>query len=124
MEEQPLTPTRVIALKNGYDEARCAVYMEAYKTGCSNYVKYINDKIKNSYSELYIEILVDVSYKDNKLLIIPKEYNSKIYNKQLINKVCNYIHTAYKDFGITIVRNLEHMVVLRIKIPQTVTPFS
>lgn len=124
LEEQPLTPTGVIKLKDGYDEARRAVYIEAYKTGCSNYVKHINNKLKNSHNEVYIEILIDVGERDGKLLTIPREYNNKIYNKQLINKVSNYIHTAYKDFGVTVIKDLEHMVLLRIRIPQTVKPFS
>ena len=124
LDEQPLTPTGIIKLKDGYDDARRAAYIEAYKTGCSNYVKHINNKLKNSYNEVYIEILVDVSERDHKPLTIPREYNNKIYNKQLINKVCNYIHTAYKDFGVTVQQDLEHMVLLRIKMPQTVKPFS
>ena len=124
LEEQPLTPTGVIKLKDGYDEKRRAAYIEAYKTGCSNYVKHINNKLKNSYNEVYIEILIDVSERDGKPLTIPREYNNKIYNKQLINKVSNYIIAAYKDFGVTVQKDLEHMVLLRLKIPQTVKPFS
>jgi hypothetical protein len=124
LEEKPLTPTGVIKLKDGYDEARHAAYIKAYKTGCSNYVKHINNKLKNSYSEVYIEIIIDVSERECKPLTIPREYTNTIYNKQLIYKVCNYIQIAYKEFGVTMLKDLEHMVVLRIKMPQTVKPFS
>ena len=57
-EEQPLTPSELIKLKDGYDEKRRDAYETAYAIGCANYIKYINDKLKKSNNEVYIDVYV------------------------------------------------------------------
>lgn len=125
-EEQPLTPSELIKLKDGYDEKRRAAYETAYTIGCANYIKYINDKLKKSNNEVYIDVHVYISMQEKPLLPILNEYRCKTYDTQLVNKVNKHIKKAYEAFGVTVIPGdvIGFGDTLRIKIPQTVTPFN
>jgi hypothetical protein len=127
MEEQPLTPSELITLKDGYDEKRRAAYETAYTIGCANYIKYINDKLKKSNNEIYIDVYVYISHghsREKQLLSISNEYRCKTYDTQLINKVNEHIKKAYETFGVIVIPGGIIGDTLRITIPQTVTPFN
>lgn len=121
--EHPLTHIDVITSNNEYDKAQRAAYINGYKTGCSNYVKYINNKLKNSYYDSFIEVFIDVN--NGNELIIPGKYNNSEYNKELIKKVSNYICAAYKHFGITVKYKCDYSIALVIDKPfHSVTSFQ
>lgn len=127
LEEQPLTPSKVLELKGNFDEKRRFAYAETYKTACSNFVKRINSNLKQNHKELYIEVVVVIcnpKYNSTALLSMSDEYRCAKYDTNLINAVSNYIITAYKDFGITKIKRLPTKVTFNIKIPESTTPFG